>query len=238
MKRSLNLIKYLLLIALVVFLFSFAKERNLKREITKIDIEFVDENRPFVSLNTVNKLLIQNHENVSGINKETLVLKELENRLLENPMIRDAQVYLSVDGVLGAKIEQRKPIARVAGIPDFYLDADGKEMPLSKIYTARVPLISGNSIKNFEKVTRLLLKINEDSFMRSSVVGLEVLSDDKIILRLRKQNFEVFFGKVEGIEKKFQNFKAFYQKSKQDGTLSGYKLVNLEYMSQVVATKR
>ena len=221
-----------------MFLYSFTKERNLKRKITKIDIEFVDENRPFVSLNTVNKLLIQNHENVTSINKETLVLKELENRLLENPMIRDAQVYMSVDGVLGAKIEQRTPIARVAGTPDFYLDADGKKMPLSKIYTARVPLVSGNSKINFEKVTRLLLKINEDSFMKSSVVGLNVLANGKIILRLRKQKFEVLFGKVEGIEKKFQNFKAFYQKSKRDSTLSGYKLVNLEYMSQVVATKR
>ena len=110
-------------------------------------------------------------------------------------------------------------------------------MPLSEIYTARVPLINGNSKLNFEKVTELLLKINEDPFMKSSVVGLNVLADKKIILQLRKQDFKVHLGKVEGIEKKFQNFKAFYQKSKQDNTLKEYKLVNLEYLSQVVATK-
>ncbi len=237
MKRSLKIIKYLLVVVLVVFLYSFTTERNKKRKITKIDIEFVDENRPFVTLNTVNKLLIQSQDNITSINKETLDLKEMENRLLKNPMIRDAQVYLSVDGVLGAKIEQRTPIARVAGSPDYYLDTDGMKMPLSKIYTARVPLISGNSKLNFEKVTELLLKINEDPFMKNSVVGLNVLADKKIILQLRKQDFKVHLGKVEGIEKKFQNFKAFYQKSKQDNTLKEYKLVNLEYLSQVVATK-
>jgi len=237
MKRSLKVIKYLLIVALVVFLYSFTTERNMKRKISRVDIEFVDENRPFITLNTVNKLLIQSEDNVASINKETLDLKEMENRLLKNPMIRDAQVYLSVDGVLGAKIEQRTPIARVAGSPDYYLDSDGMKMPLSEIYTARVPLVNGNSKLNFEKVTELLLKINEDPFMKNSVVGLNVLADKKIILQLRKQDFKVHLGKVEGIEKKFQNFKAFYQKSKEDNTLKDYKIVNLEYLSQVVATK-
>ena len=148
MKRSLKVIKYVLVVALLVFLYSFTTERNMKRNLTKIDVEFVDENPPFITLNTVNKLLIQSQDNVTSINKETLDLKEMENRLLKNPMIRDAQVYLSVDGVLGAKIEQRTPIARVAGSPDYYLDTDGMKMPLSEIYTARVPLINGNS--NFE----------------------------------------------------------------------------------------
>ncbi|MFT4847857.1 MAG: cell division protein FtsQ [Sediminicola sp.] len=237
MKRSLKIIKYLLVVVLVVFLYSFTAERNMKRKITNIDVEFIDENRPFIALSVVNKLLIQSEDNVTSINKETLDLKGMENRLLKNPMIRDAQVYLSVNGVLGAKIEQRTPLARVAGSPDYYLDTDGMKMPLSEIYTARVPLISGNSKLNFEKLTELLLKINEDPFMKNSVVGLNVLADQKIILQLRKQDFKVHLGKVEGVEKKFQNFKAFYQKSKQDNTLVEYKFVNLEFLSQVVATK-
>jgi cell division protein FtsQ len=238
MKRSWEIIKFLLLGGLVVFLFSFTNERNGKRKLTKIEVEFVNENSPFITLNTVNKLLIQNHANVTSIDKETLVLNEMEQRLMENPMIRDAQVFKSVDGVLGAKIEQRTPIARVVSSQDYYLDADGKKMPLSSVYTARVPLVNGSSKMDFEKVTRLLLKINEDPFMKSSIVGLDVQQDGNIILRVRKHNFKLFFGKVEAIEKKFQNFKAFYQKTKQDSTLSGYSLVNLQFKSQVVATKR
>jgi cell division protein FtsQ len=63
------------------------------------------------------------------------------------------------------------------------------------------------------------------------------LEDDAILLQLRKQEFTIHLGKIERVEKKFQNYKAFYQKSKQDSTLSDYKQVNLEYLSQVVATK-
>jgi cell division protein FtsQ len=238
MKRSFELILFILLLALVVFLFSFSKDRNGRRKLTKIDIEFIDENPPFISLNTVNKLLIQNYENVTSIDKETLVLKEMESRLLKNPMISDAKVFVTVDGALGAKIEQRTPVGRVIGSPDYYLDANGTKMPLSSVYTARVPLVNGSSNMDLEEISNLLLKINEDSFMKNGVVGLDVKSDGNIILLFRKHTFKMLFGKANRIEKKFQNFKAFYQKTKQDSSLFDYSLVNLQFESQVVATKR
>ncbi|MBK5213423.1 MAG: cell division protein FtsQ/DivIB [Flavobacteriaceae bacterium] len=238
MKRSLEILKFVVLLGLIAFLFSFTKKRNDARKITKLDVEFVDENSPFITYNTVNKLLIQNHDKVTSIGKETLVLKEMERRLLENPMIRDAQVYLSVDGTLGAKIEQRKPLGRVSASPDYYLDADGKKMPLSDVYSARVPIITGSSKNNFNEVTPLLLKIENDEFMKTSVVGINRKADGDLELELRKTDFKVLFGKPENIEKKFQNFKAFYKKTKQDSTLYSYNMVNLKFDNQVIATKK
>ena len=111
-------------------------------------------------------------------------------------------------------------------------------MPLSTVHSARVPLITGKPDERFNEITQLLLKMNEDEFMRKSVVGLHVKNNGDIELRLRKHNFKVLFGKAKAVEKKFQNFKAFYQKTKQDSSLSGYSLVNLQFESQVVATKR
>lgn len=238
MKRSFLIIKFVLLLALIAFLFSFTKKRNNARNITKLEVVFVDDNSPFITYNTVNKLLIHNHEKVTNIVKETLVLREMEQRLMENPMIRDAQVYVSVDGILEAKIEQRKPIGRISASPDYYLDADGEMMPLSDVYSARVPIITGSSKNNFIEVTSLLLKINEDEFMKRSVIGLNCKGDGDIELELRKVNFKVLFGKPEQIEKKFENFKAFYKKTKQDSTLYGYNKVNLKFESQVIATKK
>jgi cell division protein FtsQ len=124
------------------------------------------------------------------------------------------------------------------GTPDYYLDTDGKTMPMSAVYSARVPLVNGSTKMNFDKLTTLLLKINEDPFMKSIVVGLDVENDGNITMRLRKHNFKVLLGNTEAIEKKFQNFKAFYQKTKRDGSLDGYDLVKLQFESQVIATKR
>ncbi|PKA82360.1 cell division protein FtsQ [Ulvibacter sp. MAR_2010_11] len=238
MKINWGLIKFLVLSGFIVFLFSFTKRRNDIRKITKIEVEFIDESDPFITVSTVNKLLIQNTDSATSIDKETLVLKEMEDRLLKNPMIRDAEVFVTVDGALGAKIEQRKPIGRVAASPNYYLDADGKKMPLSWVYSARVPLITGTSNSNFEEVTPLLLKINKDPFMKNSVVGLHVKRDGTIDLKLRKHDLLVQFGKPENMEKKFQNFKAFYKKTKEDSTLTIYSFVNLEFENQVVATKK
>ncbi len=238
MKRSIEILKFIFLLGLMAFLFSFTKKRNDARKLMKLDVEFVDDNSPFITYNSVNKLLIQNHDNVTSIGKETLVLKKMEQRLRENPMVRDAQVYVSVDGTLGARIEQRKPIGRVSASPDYYLDADGMKMPLSNVYSARVPIITGISKNNFNEVTSLLLKIENDEFMRSSVVGLNRKRNGDIELELRKTDFKVLFGKPINIEKKFQNFKAFYKKTKQDSTLYGYNMVNLKFDSQVIATKK
>ncbi len=238
MKINWNIFKILVLISLGVFLYSFSKHRNELRKLSKIEIEFVNENGPFITLNTVNKLLIQNNDSVTSIGKETLDLNKMESRLLENPMIKNAEVFITIDGMLGVLVEQRKPIARITGSTSYYLDDQGKKMPLSEVYSARVPIITGSLKSNLTEVTQLLLKINEDEFMRKYVVGLQLENDGTINMKLRKQDFILLFGKPNNIEKKFQKFKAFYKKTKQNNTISNYSSVNLEYENQVVATKK
>jgi len=238
MKINWGIIKFLLVTSLIVFLFGFSKQRNKLRKIDKIDLEFKDENRLFITPNTVNKLLIVKSDTLTSIGKETLDLNKMEKRLLENPMIKKAEVYVSIDGVLGVKIEQRNPVARVVGSPDFYLDEDAKNMPLSPVYAARVPIVTGVSEKQYEEVVKLVKHINQDDFMKEFVVGLEVASKGEINLIIRKNNFKVLFGKASNIENKFQKFKAFYKLTKQDSLLKSYSLVNLSIENQVVATKR
>ncbi len=238
MKMRWTFIKLLLTLTLTGVLFGFSQKRNNARKLTEVSVEFTDNNDPFITLTAVNKLLIQNNDTVTSIAKETLVLKEMEFRLLQNPMVREAQVFVTIDGTLGATIEQRNPIARVTGTVNFYIDEDGKKMPLSSVYSARVPLLTGYSESDFTELTSLLLQLRNDDFMNQVVTGIHQRKDGKLLFALRKQNFKVMFGKPENIQKKFQNFKAFYQKAQKDTLLSAYRLVDLQFGSQVVATKR
>ena len=233
-----GIIRFLVIASLIVFMFGFSKQRNEVRKITKIEIEFKDENRLFITENMVNKMLIQNKDSATSIGKETLDLNKMEKRLLENPMIKNADVFVTIDGVLGAKVIQRRPLARVEGNPNFYLDEDGKNMPLSKVYSARVPIITGMSESQYPEVTELVKKIINDEFMKEYVVGLDVTKEGDVFLRIRKNEFKVFFGKSEGIETKFQKFKAFYKLTKKDSLLDNYSLINLNFKDQVVATKK
>ena len=126
MKINWNFVGFIVLLSFVVFLFGFTKQRNEARNLSKIVVSFEDKTPPFITLNSVNKLLIQNFETVASIPKEALVLKEVEERLLKNQMIQRAEVYITVDGILGAKIKQRTPIARVIDKLDYYLDTEGE----------------------------------------------------------------------------------------------------------------
>ena len=238
MKINWNFIGFIVLSGFVVFLFGFTMQRNEARNLSKIVIAFEDETPPFITLNTVNKLLIQNFETVASIPKEALVLKEVEERLLKNQMIHSAEVYITVDGILGAKIKQRTPIARVVDTQDYYLDTEGEKMPLSSVYTARVPIVTGAVMEHAKTLTDLLLQINQDQMIKSSVVGLEVLENGTLKMRIRKQDFIVLFGTTDNAVLKFQNYKAFYQKIKQDSMLANYKTVDLRFGNQVVATKK
>jgi cell division protein FtsQ len=106
------------------------------------------------------------------------------------------------------------------------------------VHTARVPLITGNVEQLYDELTQFLKKINKDSFMKSSVIGLHVKNKNNIEVQLRNNDFKVLFGNTKDAEKKFMNLKAFYQKAKRDDLLSVYETVDLKYGSQVVATKK
>ncbi len=238
MKINWYYIKFTVLILFVGFLFAFSSKRNAQRTLIEKHIVFLDDNNHFITHETVNKLLIQNKEEVTSIAKEILDLNEMEHRLTKNPMISKAEVFVTVDGILGAKIKQRKPIARVAASTPFYLDEEGTAMPLSEVHAARVPIITGITDADYEGVLPLLLKIREDEFMNNHIIGIQKESDDEFRLFLRVYDFTIEFGKPTEIDKKFQKFKAFYQKTINDNTISAYNLVNLKVNNQVIGTKK
>ncbi len=237
MKRSYYTIRMILLLGLIAFLMGFSIQRNDQRFVQDLSVTFIKNDQPFMALEAVNKLLIQNKDSLLTTPKETLVLKEMEARLVLHPMVRKAQVYVTIDGVLGAKIEQRKPIARVSGAESFYIDEDGIPMPLSPLYAARVPLVNGDALLYVGQVHELILTLNQDAFMGPRLVSITVGQDGQMVLGLRDTDFAIVLGPVVRVQEKLKNFKAFYQKLAQTEELKGYKNIDLRYNNQVVATK-
>ena len=186
----------------------------------------------------VNKLLIQNYGIIKNMPKEKLVLNTIEKVIEANEMVKSAQVYLTVNGELTSKIVQRQPIGRVEGMTKFYLDEEGKNMPLSSNHSARVPIITGNITgKSLEDVYVILNYINRDDFLRKNVIGIHIEDEENYQLKFRMENFVVNLGNVDDLEQKFNNFKAFYTKAHKDKTLENYNIVSLEFNNQVVCTK-
>ena len=145
---------------------------------------------------------------------------------------------MSVNGELSAEIEQKRPIARVHTNASYYIDDEGSYMPLSSNYAARVPLVTGNIKKNnLNTVFQFAKAVDEDEFLKKHVIEIHQNDDGTIDFRVRKSNFKVHLGTLKQLQKKINNFKAFYQKALKDKILDNYKLVNLKFDEQVICTK-
>jgi len=227
------------MLGIVVFLFSFTSKRNEARKLTKSMVVFVGDNALFIKRETVNKLLIENKDNASGIQKDKLDLNKLERTLDSNDLIEKSDVFVSIDGVLKAVVKQKTPIARVLnGSGSFYIDYEGGRMPLSDNFTARVPLVSGViNKKNNEELAQLFRMIYDDDFLKKNIISVEVMPNGSLKMLNRNFDYQIDFGKITNAERKFKDYKAFFQKAVLDSSLYKYNKIDLRFTKQVVCTK-
>jgi len=237
MKHKLKYIKVILILLCFVFLAAFTNKRHAKRTVKSVEINYTDENQMFIDKSSVNKLLIQNKKHVKNQSLENLDLNEVEKRVEKHAMVANAEVFLTIDGQLYIDIDQRKPIARVVGMNEYYIDSKGETMPLSENYSARVPIIFGMNENQIGKTYELLNHINKDLFLKGNVTQITVYPSSTFGLTLRESDFNVFIGNVDKLEQKFMNLKAFYVKAKKDKLIEKYKRIDLQYGNQVVCEK-
>ena len=239
MRINFNIIKGLFLLGLVLFLYAFSSFKNNSRLVKNVNIQFMGSNNVFITTEMVNKLLIQSQEKPYFLHKDDIDLRELEFLLESNSMIKSAQVYLTVNGVLMAKVEQKVPIARVQNSEVFYIDDQGFRMPLSTQHSARVPVVYGIvEEEDLKRVYKLALTAYNDTFLKTYLTEIHQNKNKEISLKLRLLDFEVSVGNIDNLEVKLKNLKAFYQKAKKDNMLDIYKSVNLQFDNQVVCTKK
>ena len=232
-------IRLILMFALVLFLYAFTTRRNLNRKLVKSEVIFVGDNNNFLKQETVNKLLIENNQEVKTIAKEEVNLNQLEKSINQQEMVQKCEVFLSIDGILKAQVVQKTPIARCfTGLDSFYIDYEGHTMPLSSNFTARVPIVLGEiNKKNRAKLAAIFKIIYNDEFLKQNIIGIQILPNEDLIMTNRNFNYQIEFGKIINAEKKFKNYKAFFQKAILDSSLTKYKNINLKFTQQVVCTK-
>ena len=238
MRVNWNTLKLIGLICCTTVLYAFSDARNSSRKIRDLRIHFEEGENLYLTDNMVNKLLIQKYGPLRNVAKERVVLNTIESVLRTHDMVKNAQAYLTIDGELTTKITQRRPVGRVAVERPFYLDDEGRKMPLSPNHSARVPIITGKITGTTLQDAYVILKyINQDPFLSKNVIGIHIEGESDYHLKFRLEHFVVRLGDVTDLDEKFKNFKAFYSKATQENTLMSYQVVSLEFENQVVCTK-
>lgn len=232
-------IRLVIMVSVIIGLYAFTTKRNQERFLQKSVVFFTGDDNLFVTNEVVNKLLIENKNDARTIRKDKVDLNRLEKSLNRHEMIEKSEVFVTIDGVLKAVVKQKSPIARVFDASgSFYIDNEGNKMPLSENYSARVPLLTGEiNAANRKKIAEMFRIIHEDDFLRKNIIGATVSPTGNVVMESRNFNYVIDFGKTINMERKFSNYKAFFQKAVSDSTINKYKMINLKFTQQVVCTK-
>lgn len=180
-----------------------------------------------------------------------LNVARLEKILEEDPFILDANVFIDAKNYVNITIEQREPIMRVADINglNYYMDDEGFRMPLSKHFTARVLVVTGNlppytpdflekekhGLKDVFELVNILLG---DEFLQAQIEQIYVSNTGEIVLSPKVGDHRILLGKYEDIDEKLDKLITFYKQALPYEGWNKYKTINLKFKNQVVCEKR
>ena len=187
--------------------------------------------------------------------------QQIESLIYKHPAVKLAKVYKTLGGSLNIEVLQRQPLLRIINRfgDTYYIDEEGKAMPWSGRFTARVLVANGNIGNRFDfsraRETNILndtitayhtLKdlfllasyINDYKFWRSCFEQIFVEENGDFELIPRVGGHLVIFGKMENMEEKFSNLQQLYMLGLPNEGWNKYSTINLKFRNQVVCTKK
>lgn len=163
----------------------------------------------------------------------------IEEVLSKNPFIRTVDVYVSGNAVLVARITQREPVLRVFGEgQSFYLDSEGKRIPVSPHYTPRVHVLTGpGAAQHAEAMLDMVMTISRDGELNALVGQIEVISRDEIVIIPTVGRARILMGDTSRMTEKFENLKAFYREVMAESGWDRYHSIDLRFRNQIICKK-
>lgn len=239
MKAWMRLIVFVITLSVSVLCFIQAQWGYNKRPYQEMVVAVYPAETPFITVDTVNKMLIQKIKSSSATLKDGIALNEVEYELCAHDMVADAQVFTTISGTLFAEVYQREPVAKVVSKEVYYIDLNAERMPLSPSYTANVPVVSGViSIAQFAAIRDAVQFIKSHPLYGEVFLGLVEVKDSWFELRLSDQSATVELGELKDLERKLNNYSAFMIKATKDKLLDRYEKISLAFEGQVVGTKK
>lgn len=180
---------------------------------------------------------------LSGINE-----RNMESILRANPWVESAQVYTDARQILHVRIRQRVPLLRIFEIDgnSYYLDGALQTMPISGSYAHYVPIITGVphlsndsvSLSLKGKIAGLVRCIRKDSFWRAQVSQIDMRADGGFDLIPVLGRQRIILGDTLQMQDKLNRLFAFYHQIQNKVGWNQYKVLDLRFAGQVVASPK
>jgi cell division protein FtsQ len=237
---------------LLVLFFTFRKKRSAIKDVI-VDIQHIpNADNDLIKEKDVKEIIRRSfEEKVENEPLGQVDVARIEQVLEQDPFVENAETFVDVKGNLNLKIYQRQPILRVIDNNNlnYYLDKNGVKMPLSKYYSARVPIITGAVppyVNDFLKQKKYALKdvfylvqrLNADVFFAPMIqqIVIDAAGEFTIIPILGDQKIRI--GTLDDLDEKLERLKIFYKEAMPYEGWRKYRSISVKYKGQIVCKKK
>ena len=262
MKKILKISAWVLLVAAIVFalFYTGVLNRNKLCQAVEITIDY-NNSEPFFSKEDIQNYIYKD-DTIVGKKLSEINLGMIENLILSNPYVYNADVYKTMDGIIKINVIQRKPIIRIYNTKNqqYYIDDKGVKMPISDRYPTRILIANGaiDSIytpfrpsSNMQRADTINLQadtllyslykiavfINKDEFLKALIEQIYVTRDMEFELVPKIGDHIIILGDASNLKEKFTKLFYVYKEGLSQNGWNKYKTINLKYKNQVVCTK-
>jgi cell division protein FtsQ len=249
--KRLFLIGFFFLIAALI-ISAVEKKKGATSVDMTIDIEQLEVGYSLINAEDV-LLLIENSfgYKLTSLPIGSIDVERVERVLNADPFVKNANVYIDALNVIHIELSQREPILRVIdknGL-SYYLDREGGNVPLSKHYTPRVIVATGDInpydrdyltkkkhvLKDLYELTQRILK---DEFLAPLIEQIYVAKTGEYHLIPKIGDQRIILGDMDRLEEKIFYLKNFYKEAMPFKGWQKYKTINLTFKGQVVTVKK
>ncbi len=178
---------------------------------------------------------------------EELDLSLMEQRIEQDPWVRNAELFLDASDRLQVVVEEQQPTARVFTREgaSFYIDENLRRIPLNRHFTPNLPVFTGlpmtrsardrNDSLWLSQVLEIVTAMQEDSLWMAQIEECAYEPPLGFVLYPMAGDHRIIFGNAERAQDKFRNLFVFYAKVLAKEGWNSYRSIDLRFDRQVVA---
>ncbi|MBN2274040.1 MAG: hypothetical protein JXK95_06890 [Bacteroidales bacterium] len=264
MKRFIqHIIIWIIVLAYLIVVSGFIKEKHAGQLVNTMNITILDKDQwHFIDENDVREMLDESKISMLGKKCDMIGLKNIEEKLRQQRIIRSAEAYITERGILNIDIRQREPFVRIYNRrgQSYYFDREGNIIPVSRSFSPFVLIVNGHIREPFNTgrtrniwdseydslstrqrciydVFKLARYIEQDEFWRAQIQQIYVTASGEFELIPRVGSHVIEFGRADAMEEKLYKLKLLYLQGFNKIGWNHYSRINLEYDNQIVCIK-
>jgi cell division protein FtsQ len=179
---------------------------------------------------------------------EEINLSLMEERIEQDPWVRNAELFIDAGGRLQVVVEEKRPVARVFNREgqSFYLDEKLEQIPLNRYFTPNLPVFTGLPLRTngrrandsllLTQVLEIASAMQDDSLWMAQMEQCAYEPPFGFVMYPLAGDHRILFGGAERTREKFRNLFVFYTQVLAREGWNLYRTIDLRFSRQVVVT--